>query len=361
MPVIWCSISGHGYGHAAQVAPVLNALGRLVPNVSAILRTTVPASFFEPRLTVPWQLSVAQQDIGCIQDGPLKIDVNGTWDAHRTLHADWKKKIEAEAALIHAAGPACVLSDISHLAIAAGASTGIPTIGMCSLSWDLVLEPFVDPRAREHAAVIREILDAYAQADCFLRVAPGLAVQAFRTVLDIGPIAEPAEPDPIHLREAIGAEDADRIVLVGFGGIALRQLPFQQMESMRAYRFLVDGPVPIGLTRVASLAALTLPFKQVLASADMILTKPGYGTVVEAVALGKPVVYVRRYNFADEQPLVDHLHRHGRGAELSLQDFSDGQWQAALEHAFDQPLSQDPPPLSGARDAAQVLTQYLKD
>ena len=26
MPYIWCAISGHGYGHAAQVVPVLNAL-----------------------------------------------------------------------------------------------------------------------------------------------------------------------------------------------------------------------------------------------------------------------------------------------------------------------------------------------
>ena len=53
MPLIWCSISGHGYGHAAQVVPVLNALGRLVPNLSAILRTSVPADFFEPRLDIP--------------------------------------------------------------------------------------------------------------------------------------------------------------------------------------------------------------------------------------------------------------------------------------------------------------------
>ena len=55
MPLIWCSISGHGYGHAAQVVPVLNALGRLVPNLKALLRTTVPAGFFEPRLAIPWE------------------------------------------------------------------------------------------------------------------------------------------------------------------------------------------------------------------------------------------------------------------------------------------------------------------
>ncbi|MBI4001309.1 MAG: hypothetical protein HY348_05955 [Nitrospira defluvii] len=359
MPLIWCSISGHGYGHAAQVAPVLNALGRLVPNLRAILRTTVPAGFFKPHLTIPWQLSAAQQDVGCIQDGPLKIDVPGTWAAHRTLHTDWKKKIEAEAALIRAAGPACVLSDISHLGMAAGAATRIPTIGMCSLSWDLVLQPFVDPSVDEHADIIRQICEAYAQADCFLRVAPSMNLTAFRHVLDIGPIAEPSEPQAMRLRESIGAEASDRIILVGFGGIALRQFPFQQMESMHPYRFIVDGAVPHGLTRVTSLATLGRPFKQVLASVDMILTKPGYGTIVEAVALGTAVVYVRRYNFPDEQPLVEYLHRYGQGVELSLSDFLDGRWESAIHQAFDQPILQAPPPLSGPADAAQVLTRYF--
>ena len=359
MPLIWCSISSHGYGHAAQVAPVLNALGRLVPNLTAILRTTVPAGFFEPRLSIPWQLSTAQQDVGCIQDGPLKIDIAGTWAAHRTFHIDWNNKVEAEAALIRAAAPACVLSDISHLGVAAGAAAGLPTIGMCSLSWDLVLEPFVDPSVAEQTEILREIREAYAQADCFLRVAPGLAMTAFRNVLDIGPIAEPAAPQTVRLREAIGAPASDRIILVGFGGIALQGLPFEAMEKMTPYRFLVDGHVPQGLSRVAPLATVGLPFKDVLASVDMVLTKPGYGTIVEAVALGTPVVYVRRYNFADEQSLVDYLHHSGRGVELSLSEFLDGRWEQAIQQAFDQSIPHPPLPLSGAADAAHVLNRYF--
>lgn len=359
MPLIWCSISGHGYGHAAQVAPVLNALGRLVPNLTAILRTTVPAGFFEPRLTIPWQLSVAQQDVGCIQDGPLTIDVPGTWAAHHRFHTDWKDKIEAEATLIRAAGPSCVLSDVSHLGMAAGASTGIATIGMCSLSWDLVLEPFADHTLDEHTNIIHQIREAYGKADGFLRVAPGLGVTAFRQVLDIGPLAEPAAPQTVRLREAIGAVASDRIILVGFGGIALQGLPFETMEKMQPYRFLVDGHVPSGLTRVTSLASLCMPFKEMLASVDMVFTKPGYGTIVEAVALRTPVVYVRRYNFADEQSLVDYVHRYGRGTELSRADFFAGRWEQAIQETFDQSISQTPPPLSGATDAAQVLCRYF--
>jgi UDP-N-acetylglucosamine:LPS N-acetylglucosamine transferase len=91
----------------------------------------------------------------------------------------------------------------------------------------------------------------------------------------------------------------------------------------------------------------------------MVLTKPGYGTIVEAAALGIPVVYVRRYNFADEQSLVDYLHQYGRGAELSLVDFRRGQWEAAIDQALAQSRASTPPALSGAQDAAQVLKQYL--
>ena len=359
MSLIWCSISGHGYGHAAQVVPVLNTLARRAPHLKALLRTSLPSTFFEPRLKLTWELSPAQQDIGCVQNGPLTIDVPGTWEAHRALHTEWDQKIETEAALIREAHPAVVLSDISHLGIAAGAAAGIPTIGLSSLSWDLVLEPFVDPAIPEHAVILRQIRDAYGKADRFLRVTPGLAMTAFRAMDDIGPIAEPSTPERMTLRRSLGADDADRIILVGFGGIPLDTLPFERMARMPASRFIFDGPVPKGSSRVVPLSALGLPFKQVLASADLILTKPGYGTIVESVALGIPVVYVRRYNFADEQSLVDYLHHYGRGAELSRDDFYRGAWEPAVHLALAQQPAAPPPPLSGPQDAAQFLARYV--
>jgi hypothetical protein len=89
------------------------------------------------------------------------------------------------------------------------------------------------------------------------------------------------------------------------------------------------------------------------------MTKPGYGTIVEAVALQQPVVYIRRYNFADEPPLVDYLHRYGRGVELSFDDFTQGSWEAALQHTLDIPLPSVPPPPTGATMAAKILATYL--
>jgi hypothetical protein len=360
MPLIWCSISAHGFGHAAQVVPLLNELGRRVPNLRALLRTEVPAAVFEPRLSIPWELRPAQQDIGCVQDGPLNIDVAATWAAHRAFHADWDEKVRDEAKLIAAAAPNLVISDVAPLGIAAGAMAGCPTVGMSSLSWDVVLEALKDESNRTHIQIIKLIREAYAQAHQFLRLAPGLSLTAFRQLVDIGPISEPAEPQPARLRAAMGAAEGDRTVLVGFGGIPLKQLPLDRMEAMTGMRFVLDGSVPPGLSRVRPLADLSLPFKTALASVDLILTKPGYGTIVEAVALGKPVVYVRRFNFADEQSLVEYLHRYGRGAELSREAFADGTWFPILEKMLQTaPPSVPAPALTGASEAASLLTKYL--
>lgn len=360
MPVIWCSISAHGFGHAAQVVPVLNELGRRIPNLRALLRTEVPASFFQPRLTIPWDLRPAQQDIGCIQDGPLTIDVAATWAAHRTYLADWSGKVTTEAREITAAKPNLVLSDISPLGVAAGSAAGIPTVGMCSLSWDVVLEALRGGSVADQAALIDMIRAAYGRAERFLRVAPAVTITGFRTCTDIGPIAEPAAPERERLRLALGARDSDRIILVGFGGVPLKHLPFAEMERIPRMRFVLDGAVPDGLSRTHSMSTTALPFKSVLASADLILTKPGYGTFVEAVALGTPVVYVRRFNFADEESLISYLHRYGRGAELSRKEFAEGRWESVIDRLLRtaRPATL-PPALSGPRDAAAILEKYF--
>ncbi len=359
--VVWCAISGHGLGHAAQVVPVLNELGRLRPGLRAILRTQVPAWFFQDRLTTSWVHSPAQQDIGCVQRGPLQIDVAATWEAHARFHAGWEHTVQEEVQAIQATRPSLVLSDISYLAIEAGAAAGIPAVGLCNLSWDQVLEPLAQPGRPDQRDAVALIQRAYAHADLLLRPAPGLALPAFSKIVDIGPIASPLAPDPSALRRAIGAAPTERIVVVGFGGIALETLPFEQLEQLAGYRFIVGGTVPNRCLRSVAASKLAMPFGALLAAADLIVTKPGYSTVVEAVALGKSVIYVRRYNFVDEQTLVDYLHRYGRAVEMATRDFADGRWEPALAAALTAPAAQvqAPAPL-GAAEAARILSQYLR-
>jgi hypothetical protein len=363
MSLIWCSISGHGFGHAAQVVPVLNQLAERVPGLTAVLRTTVPRWFFEGRLKLTWELSPASQDIGCVQHGPLEIDVAATWAEHARFHTGWEQKVMDEARTIRSAAPDLVLSDISHLAIDAGVAAGIPTVGLCNLSWDRVLTLLLsasEPARPDHLAVVRQIEQSYGLANLMIRPAPGITLPAFRKVVDVGAIAGTGGSTEAGLRRAVGADPAERVVLIAFGGIALDSLPFDQLERLRGYRFIVSGPTPKGSSRIFSASALPFPFDSLMASADLIVSKPGYSTIVESVVRDKPLVYVRRYNFADEAALVDYAHRYGRAAELSLDDFTSGRWELALDAASRAPEpAESPLPATGAAEASDILAPYF--
>ena len=359
MTRIWCAISSHGFGHAAQMVPVLNELGRRVPGLTAILRTQVPARFFEGRLRIPWDLSPALQDIGCVQRGPLAIDVEATWAAHLRFHADWERKVAAEAQAIRACAPALVLSDISYLAIEAGAGANVPAVGLCNLTWDGILAMLLESDSRERLQLIERIRQSYRSAELMLRIAPGIPMGAFRKIADVGPVAELVASEAGTFREAVGAGADERVALVAFGGIALGGLLCDRLDRMHGWRFVVSGPVPAGAGRIRSAESIPLSFSALLASADVIVTKPGYATTVEAVAYRKPVVYVRRYNFADEAGLVEYLHRYGCGVELSAEDFAAGRWESALaEASAGNPKIEAPAP-TGAAEAAEILAQYL--
>jgi hypothetical protein len=360
MPLIWAAISGHGFGHAAQVVPVLNALGRLVPNLRALLRTTVPASFFTDRLMIPWETSAVPQDIGCIQKGPMTIDVETTWHEYQRFHSTWDKRLQTEVDAMQAAAPDLVLADTPYLALAAGKKAGIATVALVSLTWDLVLSEYEYPPSIDGRTLIQSIRQAYGAADLALRIMPAPTMTVFKKLIDIGPIAEPASSAREQLTELLKLTPGERTVLVGFGGIPLDALPFDTVESLTGYRFLFDGSVPPASKRFVSTKSPPFSFKTLLASVDVVMTKPGYGTLVEAVALQTPLVYVRRYNFADEQPLVDYLHRYGRGVELSMSDFKTGKWDLALTKALELPaLQTDPLPPTGGAEAAALIAPYF--
>lgn len=359
MPLIWAAISGHGFGHAAQVVPVLNGLGRLVPDIRVLLRTTVPATFFKDRLSIPWETSSVQQDIGCIQQGPMTIDVEATWREHHRFHNTWHERLQTEVDAMRAAGPDLVLADTPYLALAAGKHVGIPTVALVSFTWDLILSEYQAPSPIDRQELIGSIRRAYIQADLALRIAPAPPMTIFKRLIDVGPIAEPARSAREPLTEFLQLAPKEQTVLIGFGGIPLDSLPFDRMESLTGYRFLFDGSVPANSKRFISTKSLPFSFQTLLASVDVVMTKPGYGTLVEAVALQTPMVYVRRYNFGDEQSLVDYLHRYGRGVELSFHDFVQGQWRSALEEVADLTLPVAPPPPTGAGEAATELAKLL--
>ncbi|HSF10724.1 MAG TPA: hypothetical protein VLA60_15040 [Nitrospirales bacterium] len=360
MTVLWCSISSHGFGHAAQLMPILNELGGAVDDLHVILRTQVPADFFQRHLRVSWELQDVQQDVGCVQRGPLDIDVEETWKAYAKFHTQWESKVEEEAQAIRLSNARLVISNISPLAIAGAAQVKCPVVGIASLSWDRVLEPFAQADSGIHRSILETIRTSYGLADSLIRLHPGIEMPAFGSTVDVGPSAPMRKPNGYDLRKALGVEEHELIVLIAFGGVPLNRLPLEQMSAMAGFHFLVSElPSFSSYASVHRVEDLAMPFGEISQQADIIMTKPGYGTVIAAVQDKTALVYVRRHNFIDEQSLVDYIHRHGRGMELSRDDFESGNWEPTLRAVLTVAVPSEAHPSPGTDDVVRQLKTYL--
>ena len=101
-----------------------------------------------------------------------------------------------------------------------------------------------------------------------------------------------------------------------------------------------------------------MPFTDLLASVDAIVTKPGYGTFVEAATAGTPVLYLQRDLWPEQDVLIEWLQQEVRCEEISAEEFSSGQLAGKLDRLWSLPGKQVS--ANGAGIAAEAIAAQLK-
>jgi UDP:flavonoid glycosyltransferase YjiC (YdhE family) len=128
---------------------------------------------------------------------------------------------------------------------------------------------------------------------------------------------------------------------------------------MEDHAFFTVRPLEWQAPRFHAVDRHEFPFCDVLASCDAVLTKPGFGIVSECVVNRKPVVYAERPEWPETAPLVEGIHRYGRGASLTLDRLYAGDVRGALDAAVAAPPPPEIAPAGGAEIAARRIRSFL--
>lgn len=343
------ALTGHGYGHAAQTAPVIQALRHLVPDlrlqVRSLLAPDLLAQFFGPIDG----FSRPAGDFGVAMLSPLDADVPETARRYAELHADYPALVAREAVELAKLGVDLVLANISYLTLAGARQAGIPSLGMGSFSW---LETYLGYCADrpEAAGIAAQIRESYRAADGFLGLTPHLATTEWPVQL-VGPVARLGRAQPDRLPAG------DRRVLISMGGVA-GTLDLATWPAVPGVVFLVAGqPAPMRADMVP-LASTGLDHLDCLASVDALIGKTGYGTVVEAACHGVPTLYVNRPGWAEEPPLAAWLHENCAARVIDRADLEAGRVAEPLAALWAQPRPTPPLP-TGNEQAAAILAAHL--
>jgi hypothetical protein len=207
------------------------------------------------------------------------------------------------------------------------------------------------------AEILHQMREAYASADAFLRVTPGMVMADLPNLRPIDPIARLGMNHRRGIDQRLGLRKNAKLVLVSMGGIATR-LPMESWPEIQGVRWLVQADWEVNRADVSTLESLSMDFTDVLASCDALLCKPGYGSFAEAACNGVPVLYVSRHDWPEEACLVEWLAQHGRCVEVGRKRLESGDLCDALAELFGQPRPNAVAP-RGIDQAADYLLRSI--
>lgn len=314
---LWLALSPHGFGHAAMTAPVVNELRRRRPGLRLTIQTGVARSFLETRFGTDFTYVGEIPDFGLRMFSSTQVDLDASARGYRDLHADWPAVVLGEAQRLREASPDLVLANVPYVTIAAAARAGIPVVALSSLQWADIYGHYLADRP-EAARIGAEMAAAYNAAAAFLRVRPAMAMPSLTNVVEIGPVGACGRARGAEIRTALGVGEGTRLGLVAFGGID-HALDLARWPVMPGWLWLSSLGIPPDRPDFRPWAAAAAGFSDVLASADVVVTKPGYGTFVEAAMAGVPVLYVERPDWPECPHLDDWLRAHGRAMPVAVE------------------------------------------
>lgn len=336
-PLVY-AITGHGYGHGVRSCDLIRALCLRSPDLRIILLSSLPGSFLENRLAgFLDRLSFEPRslDVGMVQLDSVRVDLDATEQALTRLCRDWEKLVRQETVFLEAVRARGVVADIPGIPLVAASRAGIPGIAVGNFGWDWIYRSVVrrDPVWQEAGYRYAE---AYRGADALIRLPFHEPMSAFPAVVDSPLVSRRGAGQRTRLAELTGADPGKQWALLSFSTLDWGEEAIRRVQSLPDTEcFTVK---PLAFPGLRAVDRRDVSYTDVLASCDVVITKPGYGVLSECVVHDKPILYVERTDFAEYPVLEASVRAHLRHVHLPAAMLYQGELQVGLEAIAASPL-----------------------
>ncbi len=337
-------VSGHGFGHSSRAIEVIHAVLRAQPDAHIAIKTSAPHRLFARTLHGRCEMVELQCDAGMVQIDSLRLDASASVRQAVEFHKRLPMLAATEAAYLRDSEAHLTVGDIPPLAVAAASAAGIPSVVIGNFTWDWIYQGYRDDAAPELARAIRRV---YRDATVALRLPMAGGFEGLESVTrDIPFIARRSRRTRDEVRAALGLPPRERgkpLVLMSFGGHDVAGLDTSALTRLKDYTIATTdllvrdhtvGPDP-GLLHISEQQVYNNGFRyeDLVRAADVVVTKPGYGIISEAIANDAALLYTSRGHFVEYDVLVKEMPRYLRVQFIEQKDLLSGNWSEALEQA----------------------------
>jgi hypothetical protein len=277
MPLTALVASAHGLGHLTRLLSIgqqLQARGHrclvFAQAPSGLIENSLPGA-----LHLPWQA-----DVGLVQAHSLHEDIEATALAFEERCSE--SRIDALARALE--GVDQVVVDSAPAALEAARRAGRPAALVGSFTW-----PWIYRHYRPLWAAA-ERMEGWQEGCRALELWPGPGLAGLQAE-PMGLVARPGRPwSPGH-----------PYGLVSFGGLGLPEVE-ALLPEIPGLTWVCAHPMP-PLVRPDAACVAGVPYPDLVAGAELVVTKPGYGILAECLQAGTPIAWLPRGSFPEAPSL----------------------------------------------------------
>ncbi|BDI31758.1 hypothetical protein CCAX7_38090 [Capsulimonas corticalis] len=348
-------VTGHGFGHAIRTAQILKALPR---DVDVIVRTTAAPSVFREELPGrSLRFLPAEFDCGSLQSDSVTTLARQTLDHYAEIEKRNNASLADEVAFLKREGVRCVVSDIPSFPLRAAFEAGVPGVAITNFTWHDIYQEYVETDADQ--ALLDRMGDEYRTATVGLitPLATPTVENVFTNIEHVPIVARRGLDVGSDLRKALRCE-TPHLALLYFGVWGL-DLDWPALAAFRDWTFLTFDTPSQSVANVKTLSTDQWRYADIAASVDLVITKPGYGTVTECIANSVPLMYIPRQGFVEAAALERGMAPWGGGIRIESEAFLNGNWGEALAAALSARLNSEVYRTDGAAVVAERLLGLL--
>lgn len=354
-PSVYAAVSPHGYGHGAITLPVLDALLRRRPGCRLALVGGPLKDWVAQRLRVPLALhDRAIADVGMVNADSNTVLPEESLARYRALFSRFEDAVAAEMDRQRRFGADLVVANVGFVPLEAARRLGVPAVALAPFHWGQILAAYCDA-----PDIVERMTAIYAGCDAFIQTAPFVPMPDLANAVQVGPVSHTGRARRDELLAALGWEAGHRLGLVAMGGIG-GSLPVERWPRLPGWTLIVCGPdTAANHPDIVAGDALPLSFTDLVASVDVVLTKPGYGTVTEAACAGTPILYRERNDWPETPHMMGWARSHVPVAEITADEYQAGDLEGKLRMLSQVRGASVPARPTGAEEAADILCRYL--
>ncbi|MGQ9837558.1 MAG: glycosyl transferase [Cyanobacteriota bacterium] len=351
---LYVAVTAHGFGHTTRLAAVINTLLQRDPNILPIFVTPAPRWLLDRHVQGKFLHRPRQLDVGVVQPDGLQADLPATLTALREFKAGAAALIQAEVDFIRTHRVPLVFADVPAIAAAIAKAAGIPCWMASNFGWDFIYQEY----GAEFQPFVAWIQELYRYCDRLFRLPFSEPMSAFPHQQTVGLTGADPQFSAAEVATQLQLQLDRPTVLLTFGGLGLQGFLYQQLQDFPDWQFLTFDRQAPSLPNLTRLDGQVWRPVDVMPFCRWVVSKPGYGTLAEALRSHTPMACVTRSGFAESQLLVEGLQRYGWHRILSPEEFFQGSWDFLRDPAYP-PQGPDELDLHGNETIAIALQSYL--